>query len=207
MMQQIFDFAALTPPAISWSELYDLTYIATPARFADIRPMLEETLVKLEERAKQGIAFGRKDFPRVLITGCPVGGDAVKVFRTVDATGGVIVAVDNCTAMKTFMHEFEEGTDDPFRALAEKYLKIPCSCMSPNTRRLDLLDAMIARFKPDVVIDVVLNACHAYNVESHKVGEHVRSRHGLRCLKIETDYSQGDVEQIRTRVESVFQSL
>jgi benzoyl-CoA reductase/2-hydroxyglutaryl-CoA dehydratase subunit BcrC/BadD/HgdB len=207
MMQRIFDFAALTPPAISWSELYDLTYIATPARFADIRTMLEKTLAKLEERASRGIAFGRTDSPRVLITGSPVGGDAVKVFRTVDAAGGVIVAVDNCTGMKTFMDEFEEGADDPFRALAERYLKIPCSCMSPNTRRLDLLDAMIARFKPDVIIDVVLNACHAYNVESHKVGEHVRSRHGLRYLKIETDYSQGDVEQIRTRVESVFQSL
>ena len=79
--------------------------------------------------------------------------------------------------------------------------------MSPNTRRLTELDKLIARFKPDAVIDVVLNACHAYNVESHKVGKHVTEKHGLRYLKIETDYSQGDVEQIRTRVESLFQSL
>ncbi|OPY88417.1 MAG: R-phenyllactate dehydratase beta subunit [Syntrophaceae bacterium PtaU1.Bin231] len=207
LMNRIFDFAGLTPPVITWSELYDLTFLATPARGADILPLLEDTIRRLEARVHEGVSFGRKDSPRVLITGSPVGGDAGKVFRIIEAAGGVIVGLDNCTGMKTFTDEIEEGTDDPFVALAERYLKIPCSCMSPNTRRLTELDKLIARFRPDAVIDVVLNACHAYNVESHKIGEHVTKEKGLRFLKIETDYSQGDVEQIRTRVESLFQSL
>jgi len=29
----------------------------------------------------------------------------------------------------------------------------------------------------------------------------------LPCLKIETDYSDGDIEQIRTRVEALFESI
>ena len=66
---------------------------------------------------------------------------------------------------------------------------------------------MIARFRPDVVVDVVLHACHTYNVESYKMMQHVRQRHGLPALKIETDYSDGDVEQIRTRVEALFDSF
>jgi len=36
---------------------------------------------------------------------------------------------------------------------------------------------------------------------------HIQERHGLPCLKIETDYSDGDIEQIRTRVEALFESI
>jgi benzoyl-CoA reductase/2-hydroxyglutaryl-CoA dehydratase subunit BcrC/BadD/HgdB len=100
----------------------------------------------------------------------------------------------------------EENTSDPVRALAEKYLKIPCACMTPNNRRLSEMDKLIERFKPDAVIDFVLYACHTYNVESHKVGEHIKSRHNLPFLKIVTDYSTGDIEQIRTRVEALLES-
>jgi len=89
---------------------------------------------------------------------------------------------------------------------AERYLKLPCACMSPNRRRLDQLDRLITRFQPDVVIDVILNACHAYNVESYKIREHVKGQHGLPFLKIETDYMESDVKQLRTRVEALFET-
>lgn len=206
-MNKIFDFAGLKPSVITWSELYDLTFLATSARGADIAPLLKKTIERLEKRVKERIHFGNVDSPRVLITGSPIGGDATKVFRIIQEAGGMIVAIDNCTGMKTFTDLFEEDMNDPFAAISRRYLKIPCSCMSPNARRLGDLDKLIARFKPDAVIDVVLNACHAYNVESYKVGEHVRKNHSKRFLKLETDFSQGDVEQIRTRVESLIQSL
>ena len=118
-----------------------------------------------------------------------------------------MVALEACSGMKGYSIRIEEGTANPLRAVAEATLKIPCSCMSPNRGRLDLLDGMIARFKPDVVIDVILHACHGYNVESYSIRRHVQDRHGLPFLKIETDYSKGDVEQIRTRVEALFESL
>jgi benzoyl-CoA reductase/2-hydroxyglutaryl-CoA dehydratase subunit BcrC/BadD/HgdB len=79
--------------------------------------------------------------------------------------------------------------------------------MTPNNRRLTELDKMIARFNPDVVVDVVLHACHSYNVESHKIKEHVTNQHKMPFLKIETDYSQSDVEQIRTRVEALLETV
>jgi benzoyl-CoA reductase/2-hydroxyglutaryl-CoA dehydratase subunit BcrC/BadD/HgdB len=79
--------------------------------------------------------------------------------------------------------------------------------MTPNNRRLTELDRMIDRFKPDVVVDVVLHACHSYNIESHKIKEHIQEKHRMPFLKIETDYSQSDIGQIRTRVEALFEML
>jgi len=207
MMNRIFDFARSKPVVINWSEIYDLTFLAQPARFSDIAPLLEETIKKLEKRIADGVVFGDKNSPRVLVTGCPVGGDANKVFKIIEEVGGVIVALDSCTGMKAFMGKFEEDTEDPVASIAKRYLEIPCSCMTPNTRRLEELDKMIDRFKPDAIIEVILHACHSYNVESHKIRERAKSRHGLPYLKIETDYSEGDIEQIRTRVEALFETI
>ena len=205
-MNRIFDLAAMTPPVMSWQELYDLTFLAQPARAADLDPILDRLLADLEKRAAEGVFYGAKGAPRVLITGCPIAGDATKVFKAIEEAGGVIVAVDSCTGMKAYADEIEEGTPDPVAALARRYLKIPCACMTPNTRRLTELDRYIERFKPDAVVDVILHACHGYNVESYKVMQHVKEK-GLPFLQIETDYSTTDTGQLRTRVGALLETV
>ncbi|OPX94344.1 MAG: 2-hydroxyglutaryl-CoA dehydratase, D-component [Syntrophorhabdus sp. PtaB.Bin006] len=105
---------------------------------------------------------------------------AAKVFRVIEEAGGAIVAMEACSGMKKgYSIEIEENTGDPISALAKAYLKIPCSCMTSNQLRFDALDEMIDRFKPDAVIDVILQACHSYNTESYRIGQHVRNKHHL----------------------------
>lgn len=207
MMNKIFDYAAYKPSVINWAEIYDLTFLAQASSTKDMVSLLNDCIAKLEKRVAAGIYNGKVDAPRVLVTGCPVGGDATKVFKIIEEAGAVIIALDSCTGMKAFASNIAEGTSDPYYAIARRYLDLPCSCMTPNNRRLTELDKMIARFQPDVVVDVVLHACHSYNIESFKINEHVKSQHHLPFLKIETDYSQGDVEQIRTRVEALLDTL
>jgi benzoyl-CoA reductase/2-hydroxyglutaryl-CoA dehydratase subunit BcrC/BadD/HgdB len=207
LMRKFYDFAALHPPVINWQEMYDVGFIALPATADDMDPILETVLTRLENRVAQGLHYGSADSPRVLVTGCPVGGDALKIFRIIEACGGLIVAPDACTGAKTFMGEIEENTPDPVNAIARRYLQIPCACMTPNQLRLSALSDMIKKFKPHAVIDFVLTACHSYNVESHKVGRHVNDQHGLPFLKIESDYSDHDEGQIRTRIEALFEMV
>ncbi len=207
LMNKIFDFAARTPTPVSWLELYDLTYLGQASTTQDMLSILNDCVVKLEKRVADGIYHGEKNSPRVLVTGCPVGGDATKVFKVIEDAGGVVVVLDSCTGMKPYASLIDENTPDPFAALSRRYLELPCSCMTPNSRRLTELDKMIDRFKPDVVVDVVLHACHSYNIESHKIKEHIQEKHRMPFLKIETDYSQSDIGQIRTRVEALFEML
>lgn len=205
MMRKLFDYAALSPLPVHWTELYDVIFLAQAARAGEMRPIIEDCTAKIEKRIREGVFFGKPDAPRVLVTGCPVGGDATKIFRIIEEAGGIVVAIDSCTGMKAFADTIAEGTPDPVAAIADRYLKLPCSCMTPNSRRLDELDRYIARFKPDVVIDFVLYACHSYNVESYRIGEHVKKKHGLQFLKIVSDYSDADTGQIRTRVDAVLE--
>ena len=56
-----------------------------------------------------------------------------------------------------------------------------------------------------VVIDLVWQACHTYNVESFLIKKQVASKHGLNFLKIETDYSPSDTEQIAMRIQALLE--
>jgi len=205
-MNLVFDYLALDSPVAGWKEMYDLFFLAQSATSAEMAPVFDDILAKLDKRKKDGYSHSGAGAPRLMVTGCPVGGDAAKVLNIIEETGGAIVAYDACTGMKPYMRLIEEGTGDPMRALAARYLKVPCSCMSPNTMRLSETDRLIKRYRPDAVIDVVLQACHSYNVESYKTGKHVQDTHGLPFLKIVTDYSQSDVGQISTRVEALLES-
>ncbi|KGO33388.1 benzoyl-CoA reductase [Desulfobulbus sp. Tol-SR] len=205
LMRRIFDYAALHPPLLCWQEMYDVGFLALPARGEEIEPLLESLLARLAVRREQGECFGTERSPRVLVTGCPVGGDALKIFRIIEEAGGLVVTPDSCTGIKSFLGETEEDTGDPVAAIARRYLAIPCACMTPNTRRLTALSQLIDRFRPDAVVDFVLTACHSYNVESHKIGRHVGERHGLPYLKIESNYSKSDEGQIRTKIEALFE--
>ncbi len=196
----------MKPSVLSWREMYDLTFLSQSASGKEMAPVIEAAIDTLEKRKRDGYVYGSAGAPRVLVTGCPIAGDAQKVFSIIEGAGGVIVTLDSCTGFKNFVADIEEGTGNPVRVLAEHYLTIPCSCMTPNTRRLTELTRMIDTFKPDAVVDIVLQACHSYNIESHKVGEHAEKKQGLPFLKIVTDFSQSDVGQIRTRVEALVAS-
>jgi benzoyl-CoA reductase/2-hydroxyglutaryl-CoA dehydratase subunit BcrC/BadD/HgdB len=139
--------------------------------------------------------------PRILLTGVPIVHGAEKVLDIVEATGATVVVQENCTGLKPLDVDVAED-GDPVEAIARKYFGLPCSCMTPNTGRLDLLDRLIGEFKPDGVIDLVWQSCLTYDVESEVVRRHVEKRHGLPFLKIVTDYSPSDAQQIRLRVES-----
>lgn len=207
LMRKIFDYAALSPPVLHWKEMYDVGFLAIAATGQEMAPVLEPLLDILERRAREGLHFGKPGAPRVLVTGCPVGGDATKIFKVIEAAGGMVVAPDACTGMKAFMGVFEEKSGDPIDAMAYRYLKIPCACMTPNQRRLEDLSDMITRFKPDAVVDFVLQACHSYSVESYKIGRHVEAVHGLPFLKVETDYADSDTGQLRTRIDALLESI
>jgi hypothetical protein len=127
-------------------------------------------------------------------------------FEMNEESGAVVVAAENCTGVKSFDLLVDE-TGDPIEAIARRYLRIPCSVMTPNTGRLALLDRLAREFRPHAVIDLTWHCCHTYKVESPIVEEHMMQSHGLPLLHIETDYSESDTEQLRTRVEAFLEIL
>ena len=169
---------------------------------------LEETIDavtdKIEKEYQEGKNVGKK--PRILVTGSPSGGVALKVIRAIEENGGVVVCFENCTGMKP-LAEVDEENPDVYDALSRKYLSIGCSCMSPNKARMELLEKLIKDFKADAVVDLVLQACHTYNVETAMVKKLVKDKMGIPYTVVETDYSQADIGQIQTRMAAFIEML
>ena len=59
----------------------------------------------------------------------------------------------------------------------------------------------------DGIVDITWTGCHTYNVESRVLKEFLHKHGGAPLMQIETDYSQGDVGQIKTRVEAFLEML
>lgn len=148
-----------------------------------------------------------KGKPRILITGCPIGGATEKVIKAVEDNGGVVVAYENCGGAKAIDKNVEENTNNPIRALAEKYLQIGCACMSPNPNRVELLNRLIDEYKVNGVIDMHLQACQPFQVESLKIKRFSNEDKNIPYMSVETDYSQSDIGQLNTRITAFIEII
>ncbi|GAB6157080.1 double-cubane-cluster-containing anaerobic reductase [Desulfotomaculum varum] len=165
--------------------------------------LVEDLTAEIEDMAARGISPFTDETPRILLTGCPVGFGSEKVVRLLEESGASVVAFENCSGYKALDRQVDENpAKDVMEALAEKYINIPCSCMSPNQGRLDLIKKLASEYQVDAVVDLTWQACHTYNVEAYVIRDFVQNQLHLPYLHLETDYSESDVEQLRVRVQA-----
>ncbi|HDJ1198352.1 TPA: 2-hydroxyacyl-CoA dehydratase subunit D [Escherichia coli] len=204
-LANFYHLGQLNPPALSGSDILKVVYGAT---FRFDKEALINELDAMTARVRQQWEEGQRLAlrPRILITGCPIGGAAEKVVRAIEENGGWVVGYENCTGAKATEQCVAE-TGDVYDALADKYLAIGCSCVSPNDQRLQMLSQMVEEYQVDGVVDVILQACHTYAVESLAIKRHVRQQHNIPYIAIETDYFTSDVGQLSTRVAAFIEML
>ncbi len=149
---------------------------------------------------------GKLSRPRILITGCPTGGVRDKIIRQIEELGADIVGFENCSGPRA-QKDLVDENKDPYWALAEKYLRVNCSVMSPNPGRIEAMNEMIDEYQVDGVIEVILQACHTFAIESHRIKKFVSEEKHIPYLCLETDYSQADTGQINTRISAFLEML
>ena len=150
---------------------------------------------------------GKKRRPRILITGCPIGGDSVKIVKAIEDNGGVVVAFENCTGAKVIDKFVDEEDPDIYGAIARKYFYIGCAIMTPNDNRIELLGRMIDEFRADGVVEMILSGCHSVHMESISVRNFVSEEKHIPYIDVVTDYSQGDIGQLNTRMSAFIEML
>ncbi len=205
-LQRFYGVMKHDPAPITGLELFRVLYGST---FKLSRSGLADELNALTDKIEAEYAAGKRldKKPRILITGCPMGGATEKVIEAIENNGGVAVTYENCSGAKAIEREVKEDTDDIYGAIADRYLGIGCSVMTPNNNRFKLLDEMIDEYKVDGVVEMVLQACHTYSVESKSVRRFVTHDKEIPYIYIETDYSKTDVGQLNTRLAAFVEML
>ena len=145
--------------------------------------------------------------PRILVTGCPMGGDSLKVIQAIEENGGVVVAVENCSGVKTLDRMIDEDDPDIYGAIARRYLSTGCSIMTPNDNRIELIGRIIDEYHVDGVVEMILSGCHATGAEAAYIQQFVTEEKGLPYLSVDTDYSKEDYAQISTRVAALIEMI
>lgn len=162
------------------------------------------------DAAKEALARGEKPVDekakRILLTGCPSTGVIQKVGVTIENNGGVIVCLDDCGGERTQKMLVDENADDILRAISDRYLEIHCSVMTTNEGRIENTKEMCKKYKVDGVIEMVLQACHTFNVEANLMQKMCEDE-GIPYMKLETDYSTTDSGQIETRLAAFIEML
>ena len=144
---------------------------------------------------------------RVLMTGVPIVHGSERVLDIIESHGGLVVCMDNCTGLKPILEDVDETIPDPIVALAEKYFRLPCSVMTKNDRRMDVLRNLFSEYRPQCIIELIWQACLTYDVESYLVKKLAEEELGIPYLRIETDYSPSDSARIALRVEALFETV
>jgi benzoyl-CoA reductase/2-hydroxyglutaryl-CoA dehydratase subunit BcrC/BadD/HgdB len=206
LLKELYELSTRRPPPISGLRQLQMLY-GSQFKFVYAQKMRE--LREAIDAIKAGYAAGERPVPegakRILITGCPMGGATEKLVRVIEESGAVVVVYENCTGAKQFDRQVAE-TGCPYEALADYYLAIGCSVMTPNHNRLELLGRLCDQFAVDGVVEMVLQSCHTYAVETQTVRDFLKGR-GVPFLSVETDYSAGDAEQLKTRAAAFIEML
>lgn len=204
--KDFYQLGQLNPPALSGAEIFKVMY-GSQYKFDKEENIasLEAATAAIKARYQSGEKLERK--PRILITGSPMGGVTEKVIRAVEENGGTVVAYENCTVAKAVERLVDETEPDVYKALTDKYIHIGCACMSNNQPRLDLISQMIDDYQVDGVLDMVLQNCTPFSVESRRIKNFCNEEKDTPYMYLETDYSESDIEQINTRVTAFLEML
>ena len=206
LVLEYLDLGKLNPSPISGYEL------GTKLDTMSFIPSMEERCKQLRERIDEVKADWEANYkgkvsrkPRILITGCPNGGVRDKTIKVLEELGADVVAFDACNSNREKIEKVDT-TLPVTEALAKKYLNINCSVMSPNTNRLKFISDMIDDYQVDGVLEIILQACHTFSIESYNVKKAVLAKR-IPYLKVETDYSKADAGQINTRLEAFLETI
>ena len=177
-----------------------------PERFTEsVNKICDELEQRIEKR--EGV-FSEKT-PRILISGCPMAVPNWKLPWIIETSGAVIVGEESCVGERGTRNLTDDNWDtveELMEAIVDRYFQVDCAIFTPNPDRLEHIIEMVEAYKADGVIHYGLQFCQPYLMESMPVEKALEEKN-IPCLRIETDYSMEDVEQLKTRVEAFVEMI
>jgi len=187
--------------------IMQIAFFDDPERFTSV---VNKLCDELEERVKNNVSVAEEKTPRILLTGTPLAVPNWKMHNIVESSGAVIVCEENCTGTRYFAREVREDNktmDEAVEALTDRYLAhINCACFTPNEKRMDDIVELAKAYHVDGVIDQHLKFCCLYDTENYFLEKRLKEEN-IPLLSLETDYTDNDAGQLRTRIEAFLEMI
>ena len=208
-LARVFEASKNEKIPISGKDRLLVTHIAffdDPVRCAQMCNKLAD---ELDKRVEDGVSVFPEGTKRILLTGTPLAIPNWKLHHIIETSGAAVVCEEMCTGTRYFenlVDETQTTLEGQYQALSERYMKNNCACFTPNPGRIDDILRLAKEYKADGIIDVNLKFCCLYDTESYLVDRAMKDA-GIPVLKIETDYTDTDAEQLRTRIGAFIEMI
>jgi benzoyl-CoA reductase/2-hydroxyglutaryl-CoA dehydratase subunit BcrC/BadD/HgdB len=209
LLLELNEFRKLPLPPISGRDALVVMQVALNDERERFCNRLEALVNEIHSRAGNEISQFPEGTVRVLVTGCPSVMGNWKLHSIIETSGAAVVCDESCTGTRYFERMVDENAktaEDMIDAIADRYFKINCSCFTPNNERIEHVVELAKEYKADVVIQYVLHYCHTYAIEAMRITEALKTA-GIPSMVIETDYSDEDEGQLRTRIEALLERV
>jgi benzoyl-CoA reductase/2-hydroxyglutaryl-CoA dehydratase subunit BcrC/BadD/HgdB len=187
--------------------------LAVQVAFYDDVPRFTQMVNKIADELEARVAAEEgvvpTDAPRILVTGTPMAIPSWKMHDVIERLGAVVVMEELCTGSRYYSRLVDETTTDMpgmIDAITDRYLDINCACFTPNQGRIDDVIRLAKEYEVDGIIQYNLQFCTPYQIEATAVDRAAKAS-GIRVLRIDTDYSPGDIGQLSTRVEAFLEMI
>lgn len=209
-MSEFMKFRRLTPALMSGTQVMAVmnAYSYMPVNLW--AEQMHRLNGEMKQRLEQGYFVSRKNQPRILVTGSPIAFPNIKVPLLIEEMGGVFAADETCMGERGLydpVSVIDPSFDGMMRALASRYTK-PCTCpvFVDNSQRIYRIKQMIKEHKIQGVIYHVLRGCLVYDYE-YQLMEEAMGKLDIPIIRVESDYNEEDVEQLRIRIEAFIELI
>lgn len=182
------------------------SYMSLEQWTAHLRTLNDE----LSERQEKREYVAKANRPRIMLTGSPIIFPNIKLPLLIEQMGGILAADETCMGER-FMYDPVVPVDMSFngllRALANRYVRA-CTCpvFSENRQRINRVLHMVHEYKIQGVIYHVLRGCLVYDYEFSLL-EQALEKENIPVIRVESDYNEEDVEQLRIRIEAFIELI
>ncbi len=172
-------------------DLVALAWLLAPERAVEMLKALP---------SEQRVLFGH--VPRLMIGGSILAVEDRWLLELIEQQAN-IVADFLCTGSRSYADDVPI-TPDPMEGLAAGYYcRVPCAFRRPNDGLYDYIRRLARARQVLGIVYKTLLYCDPWNFEAKRLKTAV----GLPVLHLDTDYSQENREQVRTRVEAFLEML
>jgi benzoyl-CoA reductase/2-hydroxyglutaryl-CoA dehydratase subunit BcrC/BadD/HgdB len=208
-LQRLYNLRKARPVPISGKDALLVTQVSF---YDDAKRCIQQVNAlcdELDKRVAESKGIAPANAPRILVSGSPMAIPNWKLHHIIETAGAVVVCEESCTGTRFFtdlVKPDQNTLKDQIKAIADRYMNIHCACFTPNDERLDDVVRLAKEYQADGVIHYNLQFCHTYANEAVKVEKRLE-KEGIPLLRIETDYSDEDTGQLRTRVEAFLEMI
>ena len=165
---------------------------------------------EMRVRLEQNVFVSRPSQPRILVTGSPIAFPNLKIPLLIEEMGGILAADETCMGERGLYDPVSvigPGFDGMMRGLASRYTK-PCTCpvFVDNSQRIYRIKQMIKEHQIQGIIYHVLRGCLVYDYE-YQMMEEEMGKLDVPVIRVESDYNEEDVEQLRIRIEAFLELI